>query len=85
MRLLVRCLLIVILVLTSTGRLFAEPFGQPAFREVWQRTDYPVQQGIAQHSWVWGPEPFTPLLNEAFAEGPGGRRAGAVGPLCAGW
>ena len=52
-----------------------EPFGKPAFERVWQRTDLPVQTGSATSSWVWGPAPFTPLLNEALSEAENGRRA----------
>jgi hypothetical protein len=35
----------------------------------------PIQRGVAGYSWVWGPEPFTPLLMEAYAQSPSGRRA----------
>jgi hypothetical protein len=60
--------------LAAIGVASAEPIGRPAFQRVWQRTDLPVQRGVAGHSWVWGPEPFTAVLSEAHAEGPGGRR-----------
>src|SRR5690349_16841776 len=56
------------------GVALAEPFGQPAFQRLWQRTGIPIQRGAANYSWVWGPEPFSPALMEAFAEGSGGRR-----------
>jgi Immunoglobulin-like domain of bacterial spore germination len=67
-------LLVVALLLALASVASAEPIDRPAFQRVWQRTDLPVQRGIASHSWVWGPEPFTPLLSEAHAEGQGGRR-----------
>lgn len=53
----------------------AEAWGRPAFRAVWERTDLPVQRGVATHSWIWGPEPFTPVLEEWYADTPGERRA----------
>jgi hypothetical protein len=62
------------LLLALAGVATAEPIGRPAFQRVWQRTDLPVQRGVANHSWVWGPEPFTHVLSEAHAEGQGGRR-----------
>jgi hypothetical protein len=68
-------LLIITFALTSMGVALAEPFGQPAFQRLWQRTGIPIQRGAASYSWVWGPEPFSPALMEAFAEGSGGRRA----------
>jgi hypothetical protein len=48
-----------------------EGFADPAFRQVWQRTDLPVQQGKVARSWVWGPAPGR-SLREPFAESPGG-------------
>ena len=62
------------LLLICVGVASAEAIGRPAFQRVWQRTDLPVQQGVAGYSWVWGPEPFTPALSEAHVEGQGGRR-----------
>jgi hypothetical protein len=62
------------LLLALIGVASAEPIDRPAFQRVWQRTDLPVQRGVGGHSWVWGPEPFTPALSEAHAEGQGGRR-----------
>lgn len=48
-----------------------EGFADTAFRQVWQRTDLPVQQGRVARSWVWGPTPGK-SLREPFAESPGG-------------
>jgi hypothetical protein len=67
-------LAIVALVLATLGVASAEPIGRPAFRRVWQRTDLPVQQGVAGYSWVWGPEPFTPVLGEPLVEGQNAHR-----------
>jgi hypothetical protein len=70
-----RALAALMLVLASAGLALAEPIGDPAFQRLWERTGIPIQRGAASYSWVWGPEPFTPVLMEAFAEGQGGRRA----------
>ena len=48
-----------------------EGFADPAFRQVWERTDLPVQQGRVARSWVWGPVPGK-AMQEPFAESPGG-------------
>jgi hypothetical protein len=69
MRTIGRYLLVVVLLLSSAGAALAEPFAQPAFQRLWERTGIPIQRGAAEYSWVWGPEPFTPQLDEAFAEG----------------
>lgn len=34
-----------------------EDFAEPAFAEIWSRTDAPVQQGLTQRSWYWGAVP----------------------------
>jgi hypothetical protein len=49
----------------------AAEFGDPAFRHVWEHTDYPIQQGVADYSWVWGPAPNTNLIHEWYLESPG--------------
>jgi hypothetical protein len=49
-------------------------FADPAFQQVWQRTDLPVQQGRApDRSWMWGPEGRYSGY-EPYAEGPSGQR-----------
>lgn len=66
---------LVILLLAAAAPALAEPIGEPAFQRLWERTGVPVQRGAVDYSWVWGPEPFTPPLGEAFAEGQGGHRS----------
>jgi hypothetical protein len=61
------------LLLMAVGVAGAAPIDRPAFQRVWQRTDLPVQRGLASHSWVWGPEPFTPVLGEVYFDGQGSR------------
>jgi protocatechuate 3,4-dioxygenase beta subunit len=45
-----------------------------AFQNVWERTDYPVQQGETERTWLWGPGANTPLMQEEYAEAPDGLR-----------
>jgi uncharacterized lipoprotein YddW (UPF0748 family) len=52
----------------------AGAFADGAFEAVWQRTDKPVADGQAEHSWVWGPAAFTAGMTESYAESPGGVR-----------
>ncbi|HMA35625.1 MAG TPA: hypothetical protein VKY74_14260 [Chloroflexia bacterium] len=46
-------------------------FGDPAFAQVWTRTDAPVAAGQAGRSWYWGPAPGM-IVREPFAGLPGG-------------
>jgi hypothetical protein len=75
MRTIWKSMLATMLALATLGAALAAPFAQPAFQRVWERTGVPIQRGAADYSWVWGPEPFTAQLNEAYSEGEGGRRA----------
>ncbi|MDI3341346.1 MAG: hypothetical protein QJR03_12525 [Sphaerobacter sp.] len=52
----------------------AEPIGHDAFRRTWERTDLPVATLQVSRTWMWGPEAFSPVLLEDYAEAPGGRR-----------
>lgn len=75
-----RLLLSLVLVSVSMFALLPPPAAaqtitQPAFQRLWQRTDYPVQQGRGSHSWIWGPQPFTSDMGEWYVEGPGESRA----------
>lgn len=64
----IRSLLVLALLLPSLAT--SNPaFASPAFRRLWERTDYPVQQGRGEHGWIWGPGPFTEGINEAFQSG----------------
>jgi hypothetical protein len=75
MRTVSKYLALVALVAANLGVASAAPLADPAFERLWQRTGVPIERGAADYSWVWGPEPFTPLLMEAYAQGPAGRRA----------
>jgi Tol biopolymer transport system component len=50
-----------------------QPFADPAFQQVWDRTDSLVAQGQAGRSWMWGPQPRA-ALHENMLESPGGQR-----------
>jgi len=45
-----------------------------AFDGVWERTDKPVADLTVSRTWMWGPAPFTPVIQEDYTEGPGGIR-----------
>lgn len=45
-----------------------------AFDRTWERTDQPVASGQANRTWMWGPQAFTGVVNEPYAESPGGQR-----------
>lgn len=49
--------------------------GNQHFQRVWARTDYPVAQGQVSRTWMWGPEAFSPVMVEPYAESPGSERA----------
>jgi hypothetical protein len=52
----------------------AEPsFADPAFQQVWQRYDKPVDDGVANRSWTWGPNTYF-NGTEPYAQSPGGQR-----------
>src|SRR5689334_16806784 len=45
----------------------------PVFQRVWARADYPVQQGAAPRSWLWGPR-ANANIKEPDVDSPGGQR-----------
>jgi hypothetical protein len=45
-----------------------------AFDRVWERTDRPVEEQVADRTWMWGPEPFSGVLHEEYVDSPGGER-----------
>jgi hypothetical protein len=49
-------------------------FADSRFENRWARTDYPVQQGAAVRTWIWGPSPFTEGMMEPYLDGFGGER-----------
>ena len=60
--------------LGSQSAVFAQgnAFANPAFQNVWHRTDAPVAEGKVARTWVWGPTPGK-SFQEAFKEGPNGQ------------
>ena len=52
----------------------AVPIGDDAFWQTWARTDKPVQDGAANRTWLWGPEAYTEVIPEEYANTPGGTR-----------
>jgi hypothetical protein len=53
----------------------APAFAYRAYEGVWQRTDYPVRHGLVARSWVWGDEPLTGPVEEAWEDWVEGVRA----------
>jgi hypothetical protein len=49
------------------------PFADPAFQRVWERTDTPVAQGKVKRSFYWGPQANTGPIQETYAEGAGSK------------
>lgn len=45
------------------------------FERTWARTDKPVADGRVSRTWMWGPESFTDIITEEYAEAPDGSRA----------
>jgi hypothetical protein len=48
-------------------------FADPAFEQVWTRTDSLVATGAVKRSWYWGPKPNTGQVLEDYVEGPKGK------------
>jgi hypothetical protein len=59
---------------TPGGPAGTPAFADPAFANLWTRTDSLVANHSASRSWLWGPAPNTNGLMEAYAEGKGGQR-----------
>jgi hypothetical protein len=49
--------------------------GTDRFRRTWERTDKPVADGLVSRTWIWGPLANTAIMNEPYAEAPGGSRS----------
>jgi hypothetical protein len=47
-------------------------FADPAFSTVWNTTDKPVDEGVVNRSWMWGPQGFYTAY-EPYLQGPGGQ------------
>jgi hypothetical protein len=60
--------------LLAAGQSGQHAFGTPEFQQVWERTDLPIQEGMASRTWMWGLGANTPVLQEPYAEGTGGIR-----------
>jgi outer membrane protein assembly factor BamB len=48
-------------------------FANPAFANVWTRTDSLVANHSTDRSWFWGPAPISGPLQESYREGPSGQ------------
>jgi hypothetical protein len=68
-RLTVTTLALAMLVSVFVPALPASDIGTYAFEQVWWRTDLPVRENQTNRTWIWGPEPISPLLLEPYDEG----------------
>jgi glucose/arabinose dehydrogenase len=64
-------ILLFIALLTTSAH--AEPFADPAFSQVWAKTDQAVALGTLKASWVWGPQGRV-SRTEPYQQAPGGQR-----------
>lgn len=48
---------------------------EEAFRNTRARADQPVADGVTERSWIWGPEPISGIVGEAYAEHAAGERS----------
>ncbi len=76
----VAALFIVLFALAGTssagfGRVSADApaFTDPAFQQLWQRTDSLIAQGVVKRSYYWGPQPNSGPIYEDYSEGLGGK------------
>ena len=66
-----------LLVAMAISPIYSALAAQPAnssFTRTWERPDKAVSEGRVSRTWMWGPEAFTPAMNETYAEAPGGER-----------
>ncbi len=47
----------------------AASIGSYAFEKIWSRTDQPVASQAVNRTWMWGPQPFTNVMVEPYAQG----------------
>jgi hypothetical protein len=52
----------------------AVPIGDQWFQRTWEREDRPIIENLVTRSWLWGPEAYSDVLWEDFADSPGGKR-----------
>ena len=50
------------------------PTGNQYFDTVWSKSDAAVADGQVSRTWMWGPEARTQIIEEPYAEAPGGKR-----------
>jgi hypothetical protein len=74
-RLLALLLLVTIVPLANLAQpALAAPPGNAFFQTTWERTDAVVASTEVSRTWVWGPDAFTGVGGEAYADSPGGTR-----------
>lgn len=63
-----------LLVILATAPAFAVAPEPGPFERTWARTDMPVQENMADRTWMWGPEANSEVIQEPYADAPGGMR-----------
>lgn len=66
-------LLVILFVVAQTSQADSTPFSDPAFQQIWERSDKAVANGTSQRPWLWGPQPFDARL-EPYTQAPNGER-----------
>ncbi len=67
-------LVVTLLMPAAALRAAATAPGNTYFARTWARTDQPVTSGEAVRTWMWGPEAFSRVGIEEYAQGPDGWR-----------
>ena len=67
-------LIVSIWIAATLGVSRADPPASPTFQRTWERTDRPVADLGVSRTWMWGPEAFTGMLQEDYADAPGATR-----------
>jgi hypothetical protein len=67
-------LLLLVLFCASSLPVLAGTSENEHFARTWERTDKLVGDGTVSRSWIWGPVAISPVMQEPYAESPGGVR-----------
>jgi hypothetical protein len=70
----VSCMAVLLVLGGAVLQVRADGPGNDHFARRWARTDQPVADGTTKRTWIWGPEATTGILDEEYAESPGGTR-----------
>ncbi len=63
-----------LLAMIGPGSALAITYDQEVFYDRWAHTDLHVAEGLVDRTWIWGPGPISPGLDETYAESPNAMR-----------